>query len=1176
MWRSWVGIQLRRPMAVLVASLLTALVGVVLASRLELKTRFDQLLPEGQPSVVELRRLEENVAVGTHVFVVLEGAETPALRAYADAIVGSVRARAPEAPWLLGAEDGVHEARRFLLPRAGLFVPQQDLEQLRDDLQARWDWEVNERLGQNLSEEVPPRITAETFRQRFGETARTDEQRPDGYFQSADGHTLVVVVRTSIASGDLPRAQAALALVRDTVERVRPSPAIQIGYAGDLVTGLAEYSAVKDDLAQVGILGVGLVLGVVALFFLRVRALVATGVAIAIGLAWTFGVTKLTIGHLNVATGFLVSIVAGNGLNFAVLYLARYFETRRAGATLEAAIEDAHRTTWPATLTVALAASAAYGSLGVTEFRAFKHFGLIGAVGMVACWVATYVVVPPLLVLIERVRPVRPRIQIPFEFPFVALVTRAPRLVTIAGVLLAIGGGVALPRYLAQDPIEYDMRRLQNDLGDATAARERGWGNASEMYRVASLARSVLGTGLESGLVVLCDTMDQVRPLARALEARRDAAPAGEKPFDAIHTLFDFVPEGQAAKIPVLEDLRALVLRARDRGAISDADWNALAPMVPPENLDPIELSALPDAVTRPFTLRDGSVGRLVLVETAAHRSDSDLHYLLELAQAVRTTTLPNGDTIRGTGRPVIFADMLGAVLRDEPRAVALSLSLTVVAVVLMFRRGRLVLLALGSLALGVAWFVGCMAVFGIKIHFFNFIALPITFGIAADYAVNVVQRYAVDREAGVESIVHSMRSVGGAVVLCSATTMLGYLALVGSINQAIRGLGLLAVLGELCCLGAAMLVLPAAIVWYERSRRPGNTALRITLAAGAVMLFLTMVPRGALGDAARLIAARGPVLALVLVPVAAAVLFDAAAQRALFTRLSRQVHVGIAALARISSEAVALSTPGGGVLGEPVAALVLAKRAGVPAGESIAVLAVRRVLLMRMHAAWIVLSALAGWGLLTARAQTIPYLPWLVLASALLPLIAATTVGAAFGSGSLAGRVLGFLGRIVPARIGALQRLLHKGERQASVVDGSASMLLRANLRSMLGPALLFGGVWVAESCEAYAILHLLGATTPFAHVMAIEASASILRAVAFFAPAGVGIQDIGYLTLLGGGDPHATVIATGFVLVKRGREVLTMAIGFLAFGLSSRKSDDASETPRSPLATERQGIAT
>ena len=35
-----------------------------------------------------------------------------------------------------------------------------------------------------------------------------------------------------------------------------------------------------------------------------------------------------------------------------------------------------------ATLTAAVAAAAAYGSLGVTDFRAFKHFALIGGAGM--------------------------------------------------------------------------------------------------------------------------------------------------------------------------------------------------------------------------------------------------------------------------------------------------------------------------------------------------------------------------------------------------------------------------------------------------------------------------------------------------------------------------------------------------------------------------------------------------------------------------------------------------------------------------------------------------------------------------------------------------------------------------------------------------------------------------
>jgi predicted RND superfamily exporter protein len=102
-----------------------------------------------------------------------------------------------------------------------------------------------------------------------------------------------------------------------------------------------------------------------------------------------------------------------------------------------------------------------------------------------------------------------------------------------------------------------------------------------------------------------------------------------------------------------------------------------------------------------------------------------------------------------------------------------------------------------------------------LKINFFNFIALPISFGIGVDYAVNYMQRY--DR-APQEGALAALRSTGGAVILCSLTTMLGYLALLGSINQAIRSLGVLAVLGELVCLGAAVLVLPALLFWRERT----------------------------------------------------------------------------------------------------------------------------------------------------------------------------------------------------------------------------------------------------------------------------------------------------------------------------------------------------------------------
>ncbi len=44
----------------------------------------------------------------------------------------------------------------------------------------------------------------------------------------------------------------------------------------------------------------------------------------------------------------------------------------------------------------------AYGSLVVTDFRGFKHFGIIGSYGMLLCWVDTYLFMPAILAASER------------------------------------------------------------------------------------------------------------------------------------------------------------------------------------------------------------------------------------------------------------------------------------------------------------------------------------------------------------------------------------------------------------------------------------------------------------------------------------------------------------------------------------------------------------------------------------------------------------------------------------------------------------------------------------------------------------------------------------------------------------------------------------------------------
>jgi hypothetical protein len=696
-------------------------------------------------------------------------------------------------------------------------------------VEERFDYEVVGSL-----DDAPPPLTRESIEQDLGVKPQAsaapgatsfEPPFPGGYYLNAEQRRLIVLVRTPIASGDLERTAALRTRVEAVVAAANPSsfhPSIRVGYTGDLLTSAEQYGAVREDLTHVGVAGVLMILAVDFLFFLRFRAVASMALAIGIGVLWTFGVTRLAIGHLNTASGFLVSIVFGNGLNFGVLFRARFGAARRGGADLETAIQLAYRDTLRPTLTVAAAAGAGYLSLASTSFRGFRDFGAIGGYGMLLCWLSNYAFIAPLLVLFERVLPDRrPRAGagafrklleggVPFGAPFAALVGRAPRLVAIASLLAGVAAVSATVRYVRRDPLEYDLGKLENDqlAAHSTAAT------------LGHDLTDITGRSGHDGMAIMTDRLDQVRPLIAALEARRQAAPASSPPFSKIVSIYDLVPDQQAEKIEVLEKIRARLLRIRELGKLSDEDWRAIEPHLPPADLVPFGIGDLPERVARPFTEKDGSRGRVVFIVPTEGRSVRDVHYLLQWADAYRATTLPSGETIVGSGRAVIYADMLAGVIEQAPRAIALSLGMTVLVVVVAFRRGArggvATLLVLGTLALGLAWTGAAFVLFGVKLNFLNFVAIPITCGIGVDYAINVVHRW---RNEPAGSIVRIVRETGGAVMLCSLTTVLGYLALLRSINAAVRSFGLAAVIGEFACISAALIALPATLAWLDARR---------------------------------------------------------------------------------------------------------------------------------------------------------------------------------------------------------------------------------------------------------------------------------------------------------------------------------------------------------------------
>jgi uncharacterized protein len=814
--------QLGRPWTVLLIAAATVAASLLVAARLEIQPGFEALLPPGRPSVQELERVKERTAGVSNIMVVLEGDDTPALRSAADAVVDAMKPIGR--PWVGNAESGVHEALHYLKPRALLYADLAALKKLHDDLEERFLWEVGKATGSNLGEEgyTPPEIDAESVKKRLGVAEEQETRYPDGYYQSQDGKTVVVAVRSAVLVTDYEHGNEAIRKVREAIEKVNPAsyhPSIHYGLTGDLVTGIAEYNAIGEDLMDVGILGGILIVSVVFVYYLRLRTLISMMLTIAIGVAWSFAAAEVIVGHLTMATGFLFSIIAGNGINSGIIYMARYLEARRRFMDVRSAVRIAHRDTWAPTLTAALAASASYGSLAVTEFRGFREFGYIGCVSMVLCWIATYLFLPSILILADRILPLETnpsgiggRISlfasrgVRFGTPFAAAIGRYPRLIASVGAVLTVAATVATAVWVKRDPMEYDLANLRTDM----SAR-------AEEERLSALAKDITGFVGSDGMAILVDRVEQVPLLVAELEKRRDAAPADKKPFQSVHALQDWIPKQQKAKLPLVAGIKDVIVRSHKRGFVKDEDWTNLEPFLPPDDIAPFDLDDLPEGMARSFTEADGTRGRILYIAPTARELLDDAHYIFRWADSFRRTDLPDGSTVYGSGRAVIYADIWEAVISDVPKAVLVSLIATAGVVALSFRRGFASAAVIAALAAGVLWMMGLLAIVGVHINFLNFVALPITFGIGVDYAVNIMQRY---RREGAGGALTAVRETGGAVVLCSFTTTFGYLALVRSMNQGVRSLGLAAVLGEVACLVTAVTLLPATLVWRDARRQ--------------------------------------------------------------------------------------------------------------------------------------------------------------------------------------------------------------------------------------------------------------------------------------------------------------------------------------------------------------------
>jgi predicted RND superfamily exporter protein/lauroyl/myristoyl acyltransferase len=201
------------------------------------------------------------------------------------------------------------------------------------------------------------------------------------------------------------------------------------------------------------------------------------------------------------------------------------------------------------------------------------------------------------------------------------------------------------------------------------------------------------------------------------------------------------------------------------------------------------------------------------ILEQVIVRRDKERYALgiITPASSGETAALQLSEALDGPGARVAGWELLGiSILRHVqgqfiwvtiPCSILLLLSLW-----MAFRRWSEVMLSIGTLLVSGFLMLAFMRLFGWSWNLLNLMALPLLLGSAEDYSIHL--QLALRRARG--DWRETWHSTGKAVLLCSATTIIGFGSLAFSRNAGLASLGQVCSLGIVCAMIVSLLLLPS------------------------------------------------------------------------------------------------------------------------------------------------------------------------------------------------------------------------------------------------------------------------------------------------------------------------------------------------------------------------------
>ena len=248
-----------------------------------------------------------------------------------------------------------------------------------------------------------------------GEIPDTAEEVKHLYAQMSDsqkewylhgGNIMVLNLNIGNAMGEL--GLEGISDLSDTVEEdikwFVPPPGSTVTITGNSVVFFEVIGALTSGRMLMTMLGIVLVfIGLLVIYRDHLKALTPI-ITMLIVVGWSGGVMYYAGLEYTPMTATLGALILGVGSEYAILMMERYFEEKDKGATPDEAMHEASIKMGKAIISSGLTTVFGFAALIASPFTMTSNFGFITVIDVTLALFATFVVFPPVLVLLDKHR----------------------------------------------------------------------------------------------------------------------------------------------------------------------------------------------------------------------------------------------------------------------------------------------------------------------------------------------------------------------------------------------------------------------------------------------------------------------------------------------------------------------------------------------------------------------------------------------------------------------------------------------------------------------------------------------------------------------------------------------------------------------------------------------------